>query len=123
MTVGELVRQFIETATDDPTIGPSHIALYLAIVLTSEGQGGRNPVGIYSRRLMRKAKFSATTTYYKCMRDLQAGGHIRYIPSFDPAIGSTVYLAGVKNEGYGGEVASGDSGRGDVGVAEAADGR
>ena len=123
MTVGEMVRQFIETATDDPTIGPSHIALYLAILLAWELKGGRNPVEIYSRRLMRKAKLSATTTYYKCMRDLQAGGHIQYIPSYDPAIGSTVYLTGVKNEGYGGEVASGDGGRGDVGVIETADGR
>ena len=123
MTVWEQLTEFIESATDDPTIGPSHIALYLAIVQAWERQGEHSPTVINSRRLMRVAKFSSASTYHKCIRDLQAGGHIRYIPSYNPGRGSLVYLPGIKNEGYGGGVAFEDGGTGDIGVIKTADGR
>ncbi len=100
MNAAELISGFMERVGDDPTMGPSHIGLYLAIVLEYERQGCRSPVSVYSRGLMRVAKVSAAGTYSKCMRDLQAAGYIRYIVSYNPVLGSLVYLAGVKNEGY-----------------------
>jgi hypothetical protein len=100
MGAAELILRFVEQVGDDPTMGPTHIALYVAIVLAYKRQGCRSPVSVYSRRLMRVAKVSAAGTYSKCMRDLQAAGHIRYIQSYNPALGSLVYLAGTKNERY-----------------------
>jgi len=93
MNSSELILQFVERAGADPILGPSHIGLYLAIVLGYERQGGRSPVSVYSRVLMRVAKVSAAGTYAKCMRDLQAGGHIRYVQSYNPAKASLVYLS------------------------------
>jgi hypothetical protein len=101
MNAAELILGFVERAGDDPTMGPSHIGLFLAIVLAFERQGGRSPVSVYSKRLMRVAKVSAAGTYSKCMRDLHAGGYIRYVQSYNPAVGSLVYLTAAKNEGYG----------------------
>jgi hypothetical protein len=92
MNASELILQFVERAGDDPILGPSHIGLYLAIVLAFERQGGRSPVSVYSRGLMRVAKVSSAGTFAKCMRDLQAGGYIQYIQSYNPASGSLVYL-------------------------------
>lgn len=50
------------------------------------------PVSIYSKELMRQAKISGMATYLKCMRDLNELGYIRYIPSYNPVLGSLVYL-------------------------------
>jgi hypothetical protein len=100
MNAGELILGFVERAGDDPTMGPSHIGLYVAIVLAYDRQGCRSPVSVYSRGLMRVAKVSAAGTFSKCMRDLQAAGHIRYIQSYNPAMGSLVYLVDAKNEAY-----------------------
>jgi hypothetical protein len=99
MNASELILGFVERVGDDPTMGPSHIGLYLAIVLAYERQG-RSPVSVYSRALMRVAKISAAGTYAKCMRDLQAAGYVRYIASYNPVLGSLVYLTAAKNEGY-----------------------
>jgi hypothetical protein len=110
MNASELLWRFMERAGDDPTVGPSHIGLYLAIVLAYERQGCQSPVSVYSRELMRVAKISAAGTYAKCMRDLQAAGHVRYIQSYNPALGSLIYLREAKNEGYetcGGGIATG----------------
>lgn len=96
MNAAELILGFVERAGEDPTMGPSHIGLYLAIVLAYERQGGRSPVSVYSRGLMRVAKVSAAGAFSKCMRDLQASGYIRYVPSYNPALGSLVYLTAAK---------------------------
>jgi hypothetical protein len=100
MNAAELILGFMERVGDDPTMGPSHIGLYLAIVLAYERQGGRSPVSVYSRALMRVAKVSSASTFSKCMRDLQAGGHIRFIRSYNPVLASLVYLTEAKNGGY-----------------------
>ena len=45
-----------------------------------------------ARNLMKQAKISAMGTYHKCMRDLKEAGYIRYIPSYNPVLGSLIYL-------------------------------
>jgi hypothetical protein len=99
MNASELILGFMERVGDDPTMGPSHIGLYLAIVLAFERQG-RSPVSVSSKALMRIAKISAVGTYAKCMRDLQAAGYLRYIVSYNRVPASLVYLTEAKNEGY-----------------------
>ena len=92
MSPAELLFDFMGRITDDPTMGPSHLGVYVAILQTYEMQDRRNPVLIQSAGLKRLAKISAAATYYKCMRDLREGGYIRYVPSYDPLVGSLVYL-------------------------------
>jgi hypothetical protein len=56
----------------------------------SSAQG--NPISIFSRDLMKQAKISAIGTYYKCISDLKSGGYIRYTPSYNPFLGSLIYI-------------------------------
>jgi hypothetical protein len=42
------------------------------------------------------AKISGPATYHKCIKDLNDFGYIEYVPSFNPAINSRVYLLKLK---------------------------
>ena len=83
---------FMDMARDDPRIGPSHISLFMAILYSYKQQEYEMPVSVYSRDLMKQAKISAMGTYHKCMRDLKDAGYIQYIPSYNPVLGSLIYL-------------------------------
>lgn len=56
------------------------------------------PVSVYSRDLMKQAIISAVGTYYKCIRDLKVAGYIRYIPSYNPLLGSLIYFWNDRDE-------------------------
>lgn len=83
---------FMNMVREDPRIGPSHISLFLAILYSYKSQDCQMPVSVYSRDLMKQAKISAGGTYHRCMRDLKEAGYIHYIPSYNPVLGSLVYL-------------------------------
>ena len=38
------------------------------------------------------AKINGLGTYHKCIKELDAFKYIRFLPSFNPAVGSRVYL-------------------------------
>lgn len=92
MDNSKVIYGFMEMVREDPRIGPSHISLYISILYYYKIRGCRMPVSIYSKELMRQAKISGMATYLKCMRDLNELGYIRYIPSYNPVLGSLVYL-------------------------------
>jgi len=92
MELASALYDFMNLAREDPRIGPSHISLFVAIVQSCKQQNYQMPVYIFSRDLMKQAKISALGTYHKCMRDLKESGYIRYIPSYNPVLGSLVYL-------------------------------
>ena len=83
---------FMDRVGDDPRIGPTHISLFLAILYCYRKQGYPMPVYVFSRELMKQAKISAIGTYHKCIRQLMAYGYIGYVPSYNPMLGSLVYL-------------------------------
>lgn len=83
---------FMEMVCEDPRIGPSHISLFMAILYYAKIRDHQMPVSVYSKELMRQAKISGMATYHKCMRDLNELGYIRYIPSYNPILGSLVYI-------------------------------
>jgi hypothetical protein len=83
---------FMNMVREDPRIGPSHISLFLAILHSCKSQDYQMPVSVYSRDLMKQAKISAGGTYHRCMRDLKEAGYIHYIPSYNPVLGSLIYL-------------------------------
>ena len=84
--------EFMDLVREDPRIGPSHISLFVAIVKCCKQQECQMPVYVFSRDLMKQAKISAIATYHKCMRDLKESGYIGYVPSYNPVLGSLVYL-------------------------------
>ena len=91
MELSVILSGFMKKIAEDSRIGPTHISLYLAILHFYEQQDLRSPISIYSRELMRQAKIS-NRTYHTCMADLRDGGYIKYIPSYNPVLGSLIYI-------------------------------
>jgi hypothetical protein len=92
MDLSEHFNHFYETIPDDPRISAVHISLYMALLLTFEHQARENPVAVHRAVLMKQAKISARSTYYKAMRELELFGYIRYQPSRNLYLESRVYI-------------------------------
>lgn len=85
-----ILGAFFDAIAHDPRIGVSHISLYCALVQSSQQPG--EPVLFMSYELMRVAKISGLGTYHRCIRDLDAFGYIRYVPSYNHRKKSKAYL-------------------------------
>lgn len=95
MCVKEEVKEltvFYDAIKDDNRIGATHISLYMALFQLYNLNKFCNPVEITRSLVMEKAKISGLATYHKGMKQLHEYGYIRYEPSFNPAIGSRVWL-------------------------------
>jgi hypothetical protein len=77
---------------EDHRIGPTHISLFLAILYFYRKQEYAMPIYVYRKELMKQAKISSFGTYHKGMRDLKLYGYIGHVPSYNPVLGSLVYL-------------------------------
>lgn len=76
-TVGKVLAPLMV----DRRIGPVHVCLYLAIWQCGERQARNGWMMIRREELMRLAKISGRTTYYRVMGDLARWGYIGYRPS------------------------------------------
>ncbi len=83
---------FFVAIREDHRIGPSHVSLYMALFQLYNLNQFQNPVKITRTTVMDAAKISGFATYHKCIKDLVNFGYIHYVPSFNPAICSEVYL-------------------------------
>ncbi len=92
MQLSDLIYGFMDAVSDDPRISPAHISLYLAILHFYRKQDWQNPVCVFARELMQQAKIGSSRTYHACLKDLKEGGYIKYVPSYNPFLGSLVYL-------------------------------
>lgn len=88
----EAITGFLKVIEDDPRIGPVHISLFMAILNAYKAQDMKIPISIFSRDLMKVAKISAGATFRKCIWDLHELGLIKYVPSFNPLLGSLIYI-------------------------------
>lgn len=89
----KLIDSFFTAAEQDCRIAPVHISLYMALLQWCSRNGNEEPIAFYAKDLMPLAKFSSCTTLHKSIRDLDKFGYIRYVPSFNPFLGSLVYLS------------------------------
>lgn len=85
-----ILHGYLQRMQLDFRVGPSHISLFMAIFY-HHIQNDHLPVCYLGTELMRHSKLSSRT-YYKCLRELDKYGYIKYRPSFDPAFGSIVSL-------------------------------
>ena len=86
------LTEFFSSIVHDHRIGTTHISLYMALFHFYNLNGFKNPVNITRATVMPIAKINGLATYHKCMKDLSEFGYIQYVPSFNPAISSQVYL-------------------------------
>ena len=92
--MGEIkeLTNFYAAIQDDPRIGTTHISLYMALFQLYNLNGFANPISICRKRVMEAAKISGLATFHKCIKHLDEFGYIRYLPSYNSAINSQVYL-------------------------------
>lgn len=83
---------FYLVAADDPRIGATHVALYLAILNQWSTVGATNPIIINRRAIMRNAKIRSRHMYNKCMNDLHDFGYLIYTRSVNAYTSSSVIL-------------------------------
>lgn len=86
------VTGFLKAVEEDPRVGPAHISLFMALLQAYKSQEMKTPISVFSRDLMKLAKISAGGTFRKCIWDLHEFGFIRYVPSYNPLLGSLVYF-------------------------------
>lgn len=86
------LTSFYDAIKNDNRISTTHISLYMALFQLYNLNQFYNPVNITRASLMDTAKISGLATYHKCIKDLHEFGYIQYIPSFNPAICSRVFL-------------------------------
>ena len=92
MDFNTILYGFMDRVGPDHRIGPAHISLYLAILYYYKKQGFPTEIYVYSKELMKQAKIAGPGTYHKYLRELREYGYIQYIPSYNPILGSLVYL-------------------------------
>lgn len=90
------LTDFYAAIKDDNRIGACHISLYMALFQLYNLNRFCNPVRISRSSVMDLAKIGGFATYHKCIKDLNAYGYIRYLPSYHPGIKSEVYLRNLK---------------------------
>lgn len=77
---------------DDARISPSHISLYLALLLKWETRAVEIPLKIKRDEIMQLAKIASRQTYNKRMKELHQYEYIVYSPCADPNAGSCVCM-------------------------------
>lgn len=92
MTDITVIANFMTRAKADPRISPLHLGLFLVLLHCRHNQACINHIYIFARDLMPLTKISSTITYHRTIRELNAYGYIRYVPSFNPVPGSLVYF-------------------------------
>jgi len=86
------ISSFFSAIKEDPRIGATHISLYMALFQFYNLNRLTNPIAITRTSVMEVAKIRGLATYHRCMKDLVECGYIEYVPSFNPAVSSMVYL-------------------------------
>ena len=89
---GVAASGFLNQIKNNPRVGPTHISLFMTILSSAEKQKLEEPISAFSKDLMQRAKISGIATYHKCVQDLQELGFIKYVPSYNPLLGSLFYI-------------------------------
>lgn len=86
------VNDFFSAIDTDARISPTHISLYMTLLMLWNENGGQSPIRIFSKSVMQISKISGVATYHKGMRELHEYGYIQYSPSYYRFVGSMVTI-------------------------------
>jgi hypothetical protein len=82
----------MEKMAGDGSLNPNHISLYMAIFTEWNCQRFAKDFHIDRTSMMDAAKIGSRTTYYKCLRELDAADYPEYIPSRSIYRGSKIKM-------------------------------
>jgi hypothetical protein len=83
---------FFYKISNETSLNPTHISLYLALFQCWNVNRFKNPTGISREEIMKASKINSKATYHKCMKELQVLGYIEYKPTFNPHSSSNVSM-------------------------------
>ncbi|HEX9151811.1 MAG TPA: hypothetical protein VF842_06985 [Flavobacterium sp.] len=86
------LSDFFSAIEKDDRISITHIGIYAALLQFRTDKGFINPIQAYRFDIMDIAKISSPKTYYKCIRDLNEYGYIKYESTRKRNQGSTIYF-------------------------------
>lgn len=86
------LASFFNAIAGDPRISITHIGMFAALLEYWQEHQFQIPFQAFSHEIMKLAKISASTTYHKCIRDLNDFGYIRYEPSFKKNRASRIWI-------------------------------
>ncbi len=88
----DILATFFHAAKNDLRLSATHVSLYFVLYRYWCINNNQNPISITRRGVMKLAKIKSIATYTKCIYQLNNFGYITYVPSYNPAKGSEVYL-------------------------------
>ena len=94
----DLLIYFLTHAAREDWCNTSHISLFVSLIMARSRQGDQDPFSTSRRQLMIHSKIQSKATYHKCMKDLIQRGVIRYIPSYHPVLGSSIWINPLKTK-------------------------
>jgi hypothetical protein len=84
-------RALMQVVTDS-RVTVWDISLYTALLLNWCKNEFKSPFYITRRKLMELAHIGSIATYHKCIKQLIELGYISYFPSYNPSVGTAVFL-------------------------------
>ena len=93
MELLEPLTAFFERSGADQRIATTHIGIYAALLQYRMDRGFCNPIDAVTREIMRIAKISAHKTYYRCLKEMNEYGYLRYVPSKKKNRPSKIYFS------------------------------
>ena len=78
--------------SNDARITVWHFSIFMAVFLRFRENPLNNPISITRREIMKSAHIKSIATYHKCVKQLKEFGYLEYFPSYDPLLGSRIYL-------------------------------
>ncbi|OYX81896.1 MAG: hypothetical protein B7Y83_16700 [Flavobacteriales bacterium 32-34-25] len=84
---------FFNRISNENTLNPTHISLYLTLFQCWNVNRFKNPITISRDEMMKGSKIASKATYHKCIKELQRLKFLDYYPSYNPYSGTQVFMA------------------------------
>ncbi len=86
------LTRFINRMVLDNRLRPVHMALSLALCHGWSLNQFQHSYRVTRNTLMKASRIRSRATYHKALKDLQAFGYVKYVPSYHPQRASEVIL-------------------------------
>ena len=86
------LNNFFLKIPKDKRLKTTHISLYLALFYTWNNARFSKEFFINRNEIMQQSKIGSKGTYHKCITELSKWKYLKYTPSYNPQIGSTINM-------------------------------
>ena len=83
---------FFNRISNEESLNPTHISLYLTLFQCWNINRFKNPITISRDEMMKGSKIASKATYHKCIKELQRLKFLDYFPSYNPYSGTEVFM-------------------------------